>query len=76
MAAFPVRQSKLTWRVVAYRSDGSFEFVCGTNGPDYKLKRNAQKAADWYNYVRRSENSFAVVKRVRVTETECEEEEA
>ena len=71
MSVSPVRQEYLAWRVVAYKSDGSYYFVPNNNGYDYKLKRNAENAARIYNNIRRG-SVFAVVKRIKIVETEIE----
>ena len=71
MSVSPVRQEYSAWRVVAYKSDGSYYFVPNNNGYDYKLKRNAENAARLHNNMHR-ESVFAVVKRIRIVETEIE----
>ena len=70
MAVSPVRQEYSAWRVVAYKPDGTYYFVPNNSGYDYKLKRNAEQAACRHN--RWQHTSFAVVKRIKVVETEIE----
>jgi len=69
MAVNPVRQEYLAWRVVAYKPDGSYYFVPNNKGYDYKLKHNAENEARRYNNQYRG-SVFAVVKRIKVVETE------
>ena len=69
MAVSPVRQEYLAWRVVAYKPDGSYYFVPNNKGYDYKLKCNAENEARRYNNQYRG-SVFAVVKRIKVVETE------
>lgn len=71
MAVNPVRQEYLAWRVVAYKPDGSYYFVPNNKGYDYKLKRNAENEARRYNNQYRG-SVFAVVKRIKIIETETE----
>lgn len=71
MAVNPVRQEYLAWRVVAYKPDGSYYFVPNNKGYDYKLKHNAENEARRYNN-RYSGSVFAVVKQIKIVETEIE----
>lgn len=71
MAVNPVRQEYLAWRVVAYKPDGSYYFVPNNKGYDYKLKRNAENEARRYNNQYHG-SVFAVVKRIKIIETETE----
>jgi len=70
MSVNPVRQEYCAWRVVAYNPDGSWYFVPNNSGYDYKLKRNAEQAARRHNNWQHA--SFAVVKKIKVAETEVE----
>lgn len=70
MSVNPVRQEYCTWRVVAYKPNGSWYFVPNNRGYDYKRKYNAEQAA--YRHNNWQHMDFAVVKRVKVTETEIE----
>ena len=78
MAVRPVSTSEETWRVVVYERGGSFCFRGSRTSLDWKTRRNAQKEADIYNRCWRGKDgdSFAVVKRVRVTVEEVPEEKA
>ena len=71
MSVSPVRQEYLAWRVVVYKPDGSYYFVPNNSGYDYKLKRNAENAARHHNNMHRG-SVFAVVKRIKIVETEIE----
>ena len=71
MAVNPVRQEYLAWRVVAYKPDGSYYFVPNNKGYNYKLKRNAENEARRYNNQHHG-SVFAVVKRIKIIETETE----
>lgn len=71
MAVSPVRQEYSAWRVVAYKPDGSYYFVPNNKGYDYKLKRNAENEARRHNNWHRG-SVFAVVKRIKIVETEIE----
>ena len=70
MSVNPVRREYCAWRVVAYKSDGSWYFVPNNNGYDYKRKYNAEQAACLHN--NRHSESFVVVKKVKMTEIEVE----
>jgi len=70
MSVNPVRQEHYAWRVVAYKPDGSWYFVPNNSSYDYKRKYNAEQAARRHNNWQHA--SFAVVKKIKVTETEVE----
>ena len=65
-----VRREYCAWRVVAYEPDGSWYFVPNNSGYDYKRKYNAEQAACLHN--NSHSESFAVVKKVKMTEIEVE----
>ena len=69
MAVNPVKRQYEAWRVVAYRSDGTWFYVSNRSGLDYKLERNAAKEAERYNNVYAGV-AFAVVKKIKITESE------
>ena len=70
MSVNPVKREYFAWRVVAYKADGSYYFVPNNSGYDYKLKRNAEAEAvrhtSWHHG-----DVFAVVKRIKISETEA-----
>lgn len=72
MSVNPTRREYCAWRVVAYKPDGSWYFVPNNSGYDYKLKRNAEQAARRHNNWYWQHADFAVVKKIKVTETEVE----
>jgi len=71
MAINPVKREYFAWRVVAYKSDGSYYFVPNNSGYDYKLKRNAEAEAARHTRWHHGD-VFAVVKRIKIIETETE----
>jgi len=77
MAVNPVKREYEAWRVVAYNTDGTWFYIPNKQGEDYKLERNARKGAEAWNRThwpspRWCRPSFAVVKRVKIAESEIE----